>query len=131
MREEFDRIMKQNLQAMAAKKVSNWQNVENYYSQLKAWWNADMKYKKPEPPKKVVEVPVVRRRSQQAVSFSGTANGTITGVVSDQFGQPLAGANILIKGKRQGTQSDFDGKYSINAKVGETLVYEFIGMESQ
>ena len=63
MREEFDRIMKQNLQAMAAKKVSNWQNVENYYSQLKAWWNADMKYKKPELPKKIVERKVSRQNN--------------------------------------------------------------------
>ena len=129
MREEFDRIMKQNLQAMAAKKVSNWQNVDNYYSQLKAWWNADMKYKKPEPPKKVVEV--IRQNNNQSVRFSGVANGTVSGIVSDQNGLPLAAVHVSVKGKMSGTECDFDGSYSINAEIGDTLIFSSVGMNTR
>ncbi len=129
MREEFDRIMKHNIQSMAAKKVSNWQNVERYYIELQAWWKADMKYKKPEPVKVVEQVR--RRNSGQAVISSGTANGTVQGTISDENGQPLAGANIRIKGTRTVVSASFDGTYSIIAKIGQTLVYDFIGMQSR
>jgi Ca-activated chloride channel homolog len=55
---------------------------------------------------------------------------TITGTVSDSKG-PLPGANVVIKGTTHGTQTNIDGKYTIKAKEGETLVYSFIGMNSE
>lgn len=55
---------------------------------------------------------------------------TITGVVSDNLG-PLPGANVIVKGTTRGTQTDFDGKYSIKAKEGETLVFSFTGYNSK
>jgi Ca-activated chloride channel family protein len=55
---------------------------------------------------------------------------TITGVVSDNLG-PLPGATVLVKETSRGTQTDFDGKYSIKAKEGETLVFSFIGMKTK
>ena len=56
---------------------------------------------------------------------------TITGVVSDEIGDPLPGASILIKGTTTGTETDFDGNYSIKAKTGDILVFSFIGMATQ
>lgn len=44
---------------------------------------------------------------------------------------PLPGVNVLVKGTNKGTQTDFDGKYSIKANNGETLVFTFVGMKSQ
>jgi len=55
---------------------------------------------------------------------------TITGIVSDKLG-PLPGANVVVKGTTRGTQTDFDGKYSIKAKEGETLDFSYIGMKSK
>ncbi|MFD0834179.1 SusC/RagA family TonB-linked outer membrane protein [Mariniflexile aquimaris] len=52
---------------------------------------------------------------------------TITGTVTDGSGLPLPGATILIKGTTTGTSSDFDGKYSIKANQGATLVFSFVG----
>lgn len=54
---------------------------------------------------------------------------TITGVVSDKTG-PLPGANIVVKGTTRSTQSDFDGKYSIQASKGESLVFNYIGYKT-
>ncbi|MDI1317212.1 von Willebrand factor type A domain-containing protein [Flavobacterium sp.] len=54
---------------------------------------------------------------------------TITGVVSDKSG-PLPGANIVVKGTARGTQSDFDGKYTIKASQGEVLIFSFIAMNT-
>ena len=52
---------------------------------------------------------------------------TISGTVSDGSGLPLPGATVLVKGTTSGTSSDFDGKYSIKASQGSTLVFSFVG----
>ncbi|WP_028891061.1 VWA domain-containing protein [Tenacibaculum sp. 47A_GOM-205m] len=54
---------------------------------------------------------------------------TITGVVSDESG-PLPGVTIVIKGTTNGTETDFDGRYSISANKGDVLVFSFVGMKT-
>ena len=56
---------------------------------------------------------------------------TITGTVSDDAGMPLPGVNIIIKNTNSGTQSDFDGNYTVNAQVGQTLVFSYVGFDSK
>ncbi len=53
---------------------------------------------------------------------------TITGTVSDHFGS-LPGVNVSIQGTHTGTETDFDGRYSIEANVGDIIQYSFVGME--
>ena len=53
---------------------------------------------------------------------------TITGTVRDEKGVPLPGVTITIKGEQKGTQTDFDGKYSIKTSLGKTLRFSYIGM---
>jgi len=45
-------------------------------------------------------------------------------------GLPLPGASITILGTLKGTQTDFDGKYKLKAKVGDTLIFNYVGMKS-
>lgn len=56
---------------------------------------------------------------------------TISGNVTDDAGFPLPGVNILVKGTQTGTQSDFDGNYTLNASVGQTLVFSYVGFAAQ
>ena len=50
----------------------------------------------------------------------------------DEFVEPLAFANILVKGTIKGTTSDFDGKYELELEAGTyTLVYSFVGYNTQ
>ena len=51
---------------------------------------------------------------------------TITGTVSAE-GEPLPGASVSVKGTSKGSITDFDGKYSINANSGVTLVFSYVG----
>ncbi|NMH88134.1 VIT domain-containing protein [Flavivirga algicola] len=51
----------------------------------------------------------------------------VYGVIKDNNGSPLVGANIYIKNKSRGTTADFDGEYAINADMGDVLVYSYIG----
>jgi hypothetical protein len=52
---------------------------------------------------------------------------TVSGVLTANNGDPLPGVNVRIKGSNQGTSTNLDGYYSIDAPVGSTLVYAFIG----
>ena len=52
---------------------------------------------------------------------------TITGTVTDMDNLPLPGVSIVITGTTNGTQTDFDGNYTINATVGDVLRFSYIG----
>ena len=56
---------------------------------------------------------------------------TITGTVTDEQNRGLPGVNIIIKGTATGTQTDFDGKYSIQAEAGDVLVFSYIGYKTR
>lgn len=56
---------------------------------------------------------------------------TISGTVSDESGLPLPGVNIIVKGTTTGTQTDFDGKYTIKANTGDILTYSYVGLKAQ
>ncbi|MEA1787451.1 TonB-dependent receptor [Arenibacter sp. GZD96] len=61
---------------------------------------------------------------------SAMLQSTITGTVTDQDGAPLPGANVLVRGTTNGTQTDFDGNYTINADSNATLVFSYVGFKS-
>lgn len=66
-----------------------------------------------------------------AITIANAQEKTITGTVQDNAGLPLPGVNILVKNTNTGTQSDFDGNYSIKTSVGKTLVFSYIGFTPQ
>jgi len=54
---------------------------------------------------------------------------TVTGTVTDSNGLPLPGVNVIEKGTSNGTQTDFDGNYSIDVSLSDAvLVFTFVGM---
>ncbi|MEJ1223478.1 TonB-dependent receptor [Sediminicola sp. 1XM1-17] len=59
------------------------------------------------------------------------ASAQITGTVYDDEGAPLPGASVVKKGTTTGTTTDFDGKFSINAEVGDILVFSYIGFQKK
>lgn len=55
----------------------------------------------------------------------------ISGVIIDDTGMPIPGANVFEKGTKNSVSSDFDGKYSINISSSKSeLIFSFIGYES-
>jgi TonB-linked SusC/RagA family outer membrane protein len=54
----------------------------------------------------------------------------ISGVVSDKLG-PVAGVSVLVKGTQKGVITNSDGKYSISATKGATLVFSSVGYTAQ
>jgi iron complex outermembrane receptor protein len=55
----------------------------------------------------------------------------ISGTVLDNQSQPMPGVSVAIKGTNLGTVTDFDGKYSLNASLGQTLVFTFVGFDAR
>ena len=56
---------------------------------------------------------------------------TVNGVVKDKTGESIIGANVLVKGTTNGTITDFDGNFTLQANKGDILVISFIGYQSQ
>lgn len=70
-------------------------------------------------------VNIVKRSSPQQ------ENKVITGVITDQNGEPIIGANVVVKGTTNGTITDIDGRYSINAGPADVLTITYIGYNRQ
>ena len=65
------------------------------------------------------------------VQISFAQERMVSGVVTDNGGLPIPAVNVLIKGTSEGTQTDFDGKYSIKVSTSQTLIFSFVGMKSR
>ena len=64
-------------------------------------------------------------------SLLGFSQQTVTGKVTDDKGEPVIGASIVIKNTTIGTISDFDGSYSLsNVSSGNILVFSYVGMKT-
>ncbi|WP_298264357.1 TonB-dependent receptor [uncultured Lutibacter sp.] len=63
------------------------------------------------------------------VQISFAQEKTISGTVSDETG-PLPGVNVIVKGTTNGTQTDFDGKFTLKASVGDVIVFSYVGMNT-
>lgn len=56
---------------------------------------------------------------------------TVKGVVKDQTGEPIIGANVLVKGTTNGMITDIDGKFTLSCEKGNILVISFVGYTPQ
>lgn len=65
------------------------------------------------------------------VQISFAQEKTVTGTVTDGDGLPLPGVNIILQGTSSGTQTDFDGNYSIEVSIGDVLEFSYVGFETQ
>ncbi len=69
-----------------------------------------------------------------------TADGTVSsnsdhvnikGTVIDKSGETLVSASIIIKNSTKGVLADLDGKFELNALPTDSLIFSFIGCQSQ
>jgi Ca-activated chloride channel family protein len=78
--------------------------------------------------KQLLHIVFVLLLSMQIQAQQKSISGTVTSATD---GLPLPGVNVLVKGTTTGTQTNFDGKYTIIANVGDILEFSFIGMIKQ
>lgn len=66
------------------------------------------------------------------IQFAFAQERTVTGVVVDNQGMPIPSATVKVQGSSApGVQTDFDGKYSIQAKPGDKVEISYMGMQTQ
>ena len=56
---------------------------------------------------------------------------TVNGTVIDSTGEPMIGASVLVKGQKTGAATDLDGKFTVKARKGATLVINYVGFQQQ
>lgn len=78
--------------------------------------------------KKLLVFLVLVLGSYPLLAQSKTVSGNITDA---NDGSPLPGVNVLVQGTTNGTQTDFDGNYSIEVNEGGVLVFSYLGTTSQ
>lgn len=77
-------------------------------------------------------VPVVY--ATQSAGVSGITQQTvyrISGSITDANGEPIIGANVLVKGSATGTVTNIDGEYALNVSTGDILMISYIGYIQQ
>ena len=62
------------------------------------------------------------------LSFS---QGSVNGVITDENGVPLPGANVIIEDTNTGVSTDFDGNFEITVNQGEVLAISYIGYTTE
>lgn len=64
------------------------------------------------------------------ISFSYAQEKTVSGNVTDQSNVPLPGVSVVVVGTTNGTQTDFDGNYTINVNQGSVLRFTYVGQKT-
>ena len=66
-----------------------------------------------------------------SISFNLGAQDLYSGVVIDENSSPIIGASVFLKNSNIGTQTDFNGKFNLNAEINDTIVITYIGFKDQ
>ena len=80
-----------------------------------------------------------RENNTIAVSLGNAGNASVpvtqdrkvTGIITDERGEPIIGANVVVKGTSKGTVTDLNGEYSIEANGKSILLISYIGYLSE
>ena len=65
------------------------------------------------------------------ISYQMGISQTVGGTITDEDGEPLIGASIMVKGTTSGTITDLNGKYNVTASNGDILYVSYVGMLGQ
>lgn len=96
-----------------------------------AFLNTDLSYTIKEKQIVVKKVIKTARNNLPSDDDPREQEKTVTGTVKDDLGQLLFGVNILIQGTTKGSETDFNGNYSIKVTEGAVLVFSYLGMTTK
>lgn len=91
----------------------------------------DMLFKNSNVSYKVVEKDIILTAMAESVSSNNQAGRKIKGIIKDQTGEPVIGANVVVKGLNgTGTITDINGQYSLEVPLDAVLIVSYIGYTS-
>lgn len=125
LKKQYDRLIAGKIKNKKQRLVNLQNGLFRNYEDFFSWYDEDYK---PITKKEIIQNQVI---DTSAITIREQNLGfTVSGVVSDE-NHPLPGISIFIKGKHRGTESDFDGKYSIDVKQGDVLEFSYLGYHSK
>lgn len=74
---------------------------------------------------------IVTGKESSKPQADASAYVQISGVIKDDMGEPVSGANVVVKGQVLGTITDVDGRYSLSVPAKSVLVVTFIGYKTK
>ena len=72
---------------------------------------------------------IIKKKSNQATQQK--KKSTISGIITDNYGEPIIGANIKEKNGTNGTISDIDGKFQLTVDEGSSVQISYLGYLTQ
>ncbi len=66
-----------------------------------------------------------------AVTCAFAQGGNVNGAVIDEFGEPVIGASVMLKGTKTGVITDINGKFTLYSAAGKTVVVTYVGYETK
>lgn len=80
----------------------------------------------------IQEKSAIRAKMANTTVLTDTTEGiAFQGTVTDKAGMPIPGAIIAFDGTKEGVQTDFDGKFTLNVNEGDKIALSYMGMEPQ
>lgn len=76
-------------------------------------------------------IPLYGYAEEEPVEVSQQSTYQLQGLVTDEQGEPLIGANILVKNTDRGTISDINGKFSLEVERNSTLIVKYVGYKTE
>ena len=73
----------------------------------------------------------VKQTTANGAASESSTRKTITGTITDESGNPIIGASIIIKGTGVGTITDSDGHYKLDVPAHSVLKFSYIGFENK
>ncbi|SNR15092.1 VIT domain-containing protein [Tenacibaculum jejuense] len=148
--EEYNRLLSIKVNDKKERIARLQNDLFDDYDEILEWYSKDYKEipRNDVAPKYVAQTDMTVNATVERVETNNTSNEEnsqtnqanvrtgegetflVKGTVSDETG-PMPGVNILIKGTTTGTETDFDGNFSISVKKGDVLVYSYIGMKTE
>ena len=128
LRAQYDAIMKRRGPVNAVKR-ENISVSENMLSELKRWWDEDIKPKEIVVTKPPVILPT---RPNRPVVTPGNYSGQVKGrIIGGDDGKPLPGVTVKIKGTSTGRLTNAEGDFTITVNSRSVLLISYLGYESK
>ncbi|WP_459209594.1 VIT domain-containing protein [Aquimarina rhabdastrellae] len=106
-------------------------NLIRDYLAIQSWYDSNYFEKNVESEQDEFLIGEDRDSTNTRNSVRDNANTkTISGVVLDETGVALPGVNVVVKGTTIGTQTDFDGRYTITVIEGDVLEFSYVGFSA-
>ena len=125
------KIAYSNAQLAANSRISVKVKTTNIEEALRVVLGENYSYKQVEDYISIAKKNAVEEKKESLINQQKSSKRILKGLVTDNEGNPVIGGTVMIEGTTNGTVTDIDGRYELSVKHGETLVFSYIGYNTE